>query len=188
MKNYLIIIAIAFATLSCSSLKVTTVFDPSVDFTQLKTLEFYGWAENSAAILNEFDQQRIEKAFGNEFAKRNIEVVEDGGDMIVSLYIVTEQKTQTTANTYGYGGGYGGYYGYGPGYGWGMGHSTTTYTDHEYTVGTLIISIFDPVKEQLIWESVGRGEIEQHPRNAERAINYYVAQIMREYPVKPVKK
>ena len=66
--------------------------------------------------------------------------------MIVTLYIVTEDKTQITANTTGTGG-YGGYYGYGPGYGWGGGHSTTTYSEYDYTVGTLVIAVYDEAPE-----------------------------------------
>lgn len=188
MKNMFFISLLVLVSISCSSLKVATDYDKTVDFTQYKSLEFYGWSENSDALLNEFDKRRIEKAFAEEFSTRDIDIVESGGDMVVSLFIVTEQKTETTANTYNSGGGYGGYYGYGPGYGWGMGYSTTTISEHEYTVGTLIISIFDAKKEALIWESIGKGTIEQHPRSADRAINYYVAQVMREYPVKPEKK
>ncbi|HBH48892.1 MAG TPA: DUF4136 domain-containing protein [Bacteroidales bacterium] len=188
MKNYTFLLVILLLAASCSSLQVVSDSDPSVDFTQYKTLEFYGWAENSDVILNPFDKSRIEQAFANEFAKRGISVVKEGGDMIVSLYIVSEEKTKTTAHTHHYGGGWGGYYGYGPGYGWGMGHSTTTYTDTQYTVGTLIISVFDPNREELIWESVGMGTVQENTRSQERVINYAVAKIMQPYPVKPSRK
>lgn len=190
MKNLFYLAVISLLAFSCSGLKVATDYDKTVDFSQYKTLEFYGWAENSNAILSELDQRRIEEAFGKEFANRGISVVESDADIVVSLYIVTEQKTQTTAHTNHYGGygGFGGYYGYGPGYGWGMGHSYTTVSEHEYTVGTLIVSVFDTEKEALVWESIGKGTIEQHPRSADRAINYYVAQIMRQYPVEPIKE
>jgi hypothetical protein len=94
MKNYTFLLVILLLAASCSSLQVVSDSDPSVDFTQYKTLEFYGWAENSDVILNQFDKSRIEQAFANEFAKRGISVVKEGGDMIVSLYIVSEEKTK----------------------------------------------------------------------------------------------
>ncbi len=175
---------------SCSSLSVISDLDKTVDFTQYKTFEYYGWTDNSDQLMNRFDKERIEEAFGNEFLARNLEIVEKGeGELIVSLYIVTQQKTQTTAHTSSMGGGYGGYggyYGYGPGYGWGGGHSTTTYSDYDYTEGTLIVSVFDGKKEQLIWESVGKGTITENPKKREANIPRVIAEMMKEYPVAPV--
>lgn len=181
---------------ACSSLSVISDLDQSVDFTQFKTLEYYGWTDNSDQLMNRFDKERIEEAFGNEFLSRNLKIVEKGqGELIVSLYIVTQEKTQTTAHTNSMGGGmgggfggYGGYYGYGPGYGWGGGHSTTTFNEYDYTVGTLLVSVFDAKKEHLIWESVGKGTITEKPKKREANIPKVVAQMMKEYPVDPVTK
>lgn len=186
-----IVAALMILTISgCSGLKVIADQDPTVDFTQFKTYEYYGWAEESDKILNRFDKERIEKAFGEEFKKRGMSYVESGGDVIVTLFIVTEQKTRTTATTTGVGGtygGYGGYYGYGPGYGWGGGMSTTTYNDYDYTVGTLVVDMFDAKAKQLIWEASGSGTIKEETKGREERINRAVQQIMAKYPVKPAK-
>jgi len=188
MKKILLIASVALFMLSCSSVKVISDFDKNVDFTQYKSLEYYGWADDSDKILNRFDKERIEKAFAAEFRSRDIEIIESGGDLIVTLYIVAEQKTETTAYTSGMGGGYGGYggyYGYGPGYGWGGGYSTTTYNDYDYVVGTLLVSVYDAAKKELIWESRGEGTVDEDPNNSEEKIAKTVAQIMYEYPIKP---
>lgn len=190
----LIILASIIIIGGCSSLKVTSDYDKSADFTQYKTFEYYGWAEESDQILNRFDKERIEKAFGAEFKSRGMEYVESDGDVIVTLYIVTQQKTQTTATTTGtgMGYGYGGYYGYGPGYGWGpsmgMGMSTTTYNDYDYTVGTLVVDVYDAEKKQLVWESAGQGTVDENPNNNEESIPKAVAKIMKPYPIAPPKK
>ena len=177
---------------SCASVKVTTDYDKSVDFSKFKTYEYYGWAQESDKLLNDFDKKRIESAFGEEFKKRDMKYVESGGDLIVTLYIVSEQKTQTTAHTTSMGGGYGygGYYGYGPRYGWGtgMGHSTTTYSDYNYTVGTLVIDVYDAKEERLIWESIGTKTVDSDPKTRDQNTAKAVAAIMRPYPVAPVKK
>ena len=189
MKNLFIALLAGILLSSCSSLTVVSDLDKSVDFTQYKNFEYYGWTDNSDQILNRFDKERLEEAFGNEFKSRNLTIVEKGqGDIIVSLYIVTQQKTQTTANTTSMGGmgGYGGYYGYGPGYGWGGGHSTTTFSEYDYTDGTLIVSVYDAEKEQLIWESVAKGTINENPQKREANITKVVAQMMKKYPVDPV--
>ena len=155
-KNVFLTLGVAGLILlnSCSSLKVYSDVDSSIDFTKYKSLEYYGWADESDKFLTQLDKDRIENAFGAEFKKRGYEIVESGGDMIVTLFIVVEQKTSTTATTSHMGGGYGGYYGGYPGYrrghGWGGGHSTTSIQEYDYNVGTLVCDVFDAVKKELI--------------------------------------
>jgi hypothetical protein len=167
---------------ACSGLQVTSDYDKTENFDEHKTLEYYGWQDESDQILNRFDKERIEEAFGNEFRKRGIEVVEENADIIVSLFIVTKEKTQTTANTTHMGGGYGGHYGYGPGYGWGTGHSSTTISEYEYTEGTLIVSVYDAKEKKLVWEGVGKGTINENPKKREEGIKRAAAAIMAKYP------
>lgn len=184
MKKIFGIFAMGIMMISCNSMKVVTDYDKSVDFSDYKSLEYYGWAEDSDKVLNRFDKERIEDAFADEFSKRGIDVVEEGkGDLIVSLYIVTERKVNKSAHT-NYNGGYGDYYDYGPGYGWGGGQSTTTYHEHEYTEGTLIVSVYDAKKKELIWESIGSGTVDDDPKSRERHVPKSVQQMMLDYPVK----
>lgn len=175
---------------ACSGIKVTSDMDKSTDFTKYKTYEYYGWADKSDQILNQLDKERIEKAFGYELSKRGMTYVKSGGDLIVTLYIVTEQKQQTTATTTGMGGsyGYGGYYGYGPGYGWGGGMSTTTYNTYDYKVGTLVIDIYDEGGKKLIFESSASGEINEKTKGRDDRIKSVAAKMMYDYPVKPIKE
>jgi hypothetical protein len=176
---------------ACSTLKVTVDYDDAADFSKYANFEYYGWESESDKILNSLDKQRIESAFGNEFRKRGMEYVENGGDLIITLFIITEEKTKVTSSTTSTGSyGYGGYYGYGPRYGWrsghGMGHSVTTYDEIDYQVGTLIIDVYDAKNQQLIWESIARGTVNQNTNNKEARINKVVAQIMKDYPAKPL--
>ncbi len=181
---------------ACNTLKVVVDYDKSVDFSKFTTFEYYGWAEESDEILNPFNKKRIESAFGKEFSKRGMKLVEEGGDLIVTLYIVTKEKTSYSATSTSmgmYGGGYGGYYGYGPRYGWGPGHgmgtSYTSYNEYDYTVGTLIIDIYDAKKEQLIWESIGSRTLNQDQTSEakEQSIKKTANNMMSKYPVKPLK-
>lgn len=186
MKSILKISLVALVVFACSSIKVYSDYDKTYDFTQVKTAQYYGWADHTDKILPSFDKDRIEKAFGAEFKSRGITFTEsEDSDIIVSLHIVTEQKTETTATTTGTGGyGYGGYYGYGPGYGYGTGYSTTTYSTYDYTVGTLLVSVYDTKTKTLVWESAGQGTIEENPEKRDASIKYAVKAIMYKYPVK----
>lgn len=176
---------------SCSSINVTWDYDKEANFADMKTFEYYGWANNSDRIINDLDRRLIEKSFGAEFTKRGISYVKEGGNMIVALYIVTEEKQETTAYTTGVGGvyggyGYGHYYGYGPGWGYGTGYSQTTVSTTNYTVGTLILSVFDAKSKQLIWEGAANGTIQEDPQKRDKNIPKVAAEIMQYYPVKPI--
>ncbi len=196
--KYIIAAFLALTFFGCSSIKVTSDYDTTVDFTKFKTFEYYGWAEESNKILNQLEQERIEDAFGKELNKRGLSYVKkgEGGDLIITLYVVTEQKTSTTAHTTGAGMGgygYGGYYGYGPAYGWGgagMHSSTTTYSEQDYTVGTLIIDVYDANDKKLIWESIGKGTVAEAktPEAKEKNIAIAVQKIMATYPIEAVKE
>jgi hypothetical protein len=186
-KPILLVIALLMALffIGCSSIKVTHDYDRSVDFTQYKTFEYYGWAGESDKIINQLDRNRVEEAFGYEFARRGLTYVKSGGDLVVTLFFVVEDKTSTTMSTDHYGGYYGGYYGHGPGWGWGPSHSTTTVHEYDYQVGTLVVDVFDKKTESLIWESIGQGTIDDNPNNRDKNIPKAVAQIMEPFPVQP---
>lgn len=182
---------IAFLISSCGGIKVSSDYDKSVDFTQYKTFEYYGWAKESDQLLNDLDKKRFEQAFGKEFLSRGLTYVESGGDLVVTLFIVIQQKTQTTASTSGYGGYggyYGGYYGYGPGYGWGPSYGTTTVNTYDYHVGTLVCDVYDKTAEKLIWEGIGSNTIKEDPKGRDKRIPMAVEVIMKQYPVKPLEK
>ena len=59
---------IVFLFASCSSIKVTGDYDKTVNFSQYESYEFFGWAEESDQLMNDFDKRRIQSAFANEFA------------------------------------------------------------------------------------------------------------------------
>ena len=142
MKTLVFISVLAGILLSsCATLSVTSDHDPSVNFSDYQTFEYYGWEDGSDQVLNDLDKGRIEQAFGDEFAKRGLSQVERNGDLVVTLFVVTEQKTQRTAHTTNFGGGFADYYGYGPGWGWGTGHSTTTFSEYDYEVTNAIMCL-----------------------------------------------
>ncbi|NNK74904.1 MAG: DUF4136 domain-containing protein [Maribacter sp.] len=174
---------------ACSSLKVTSDYDKAADFTKYQDFYYLGWAEDSDKMLNDIEKDRIENAFGKEFEKRGIKFVgQSEADAAVMLFIVVDQKTSTTAYTnhyggYGYGGGMGGY----PGWGWGGGQSTTTYSEHDYLVGTLVVDVFDVESKSLVWQGVGSKTVSENPQKRESNIVKVAAAIMANYPV-PIKE
>jgi hypothetical protein len=141
-------------------------------------------------MVNDFDRKRIVDAVKAQMEAKGYTYAESNADLSVSNYIILDEKEQTTAYStymggYGYYGGFG-YYGYGPGFGVGTTH--TTYNTETYTVGTLIIDVFDNSTKKLVWQGIGVGTINENPKKREHNTPKVIAQIMASLPGKVEKK
>lgn len=191
MKKLIILFAALILVFgSCKTMKVVNDFDPKVNFSKFKTYNVLAWDRDNAALINEFDKKRILNAIHAEMQARGYKKVSSSSDISVSVFIILNQKEQTTAyanhySGYGYYGGFG-YYGFGLGYNTGMG--TTTYHTEEYTVGTLIIDMFDNSTKKLMWQGIGKGTIKENRKHRDENIPKVIAKILEPYPIKPAKK
>lgn len=180
------LITTILATSVCINAQVKSDYDKSVDFSQYKSVSFAGWEKESDKILNDFDKKRILEAFKAEFLARGIDVKMMDGDAQVTLFLVVENKTSTTAYT-----DYTGGYGYGPSWGWGMGAgmgaSTTTYVEDDYMEGTLVVDIYDSKSKAMVWQGVINTEVKENPAKREKTIPKNVRKLMKGYPVNPTK-
>jgi len=189
MKNFSLLL---FVILICTNIQaqVSSDYDKDVDFTKIKTYTFAGWAENSDQILNDFDKERITKALASEFSSRGLNYVESDGDVTITLYIVINQKTSTTAHTT-YTGGmgyYGGRRGWGRGYGGvGMSSATTSYSENDYLEGTFVVDMFSENSKDLVWQGVITTVVKEKAEKREKTIPRKMKKLMKKYPVKPIK-
>ncbi len=178
------ILAIAFMIFWTANLvlaqKVTTDYDKNTDFSKYQKYQFLGWADNSDQVMNDLDKTRMREAFQSELAARNLKAMDSDGDVTISLYVVVNQKTSTSAYTT-----YHGRTGYGyrrGGWGWGNGYSTTTYSESDYLQGTLVMDVFDGESKELIWEGVATQAIKD-PKKREKSIPKTVAKLMKKFPI-----
>ncbi len=188
-KFFLLLAAVLLLAAACSSLEVKTDYDRTVDFSRYRTFSFYGWSKDSEKILTPFARERFVQAFKEEFARRGIQYVKQGGDLMVGLFVHTKDRQRVTATRLPYGG-YGSYYNCGPGWGWGPGcpMSRVTVSTYEYTEGTLVVDVYDARQQRLIWEAVGTKTVNPDEKNQGANIKKVVSEIMASYPVKPMKK
>ncbi|GJM30872.1 MAG: hypothetical protein DHS20C17_35070 [Cyclobacteriaceae bacterium] len=170
------------------SAQVKSDYDKEADFTQYKTYTFKGWEKNSDEILNKFDKERILNSFASELAKRGFTKDDSNPDVGITLFLVVDNKTSTTAYTsYNGGMGYGmGRWGWGMGMG-GMGSATTSYSEDDYQQGTLVVDFYDSSSKALVWQGVYTGVVKDKPKKREKSIPKNVAKLMKQYPVAPVK-
>ena len=104
--------------------------------------------------------------------------------MAVSLFLVIDQKTSTTAYTNYYSGGYRGYYRFRGG--WGYGYATTTYSENDYLEGTLVMDVFDGKSKNQVWQGVAKSTVDDNPNTRDKNIPKKVAALMKKFPVQPV--
>ncbi|AWW33253.1 DUF4136 domain-containing protein [Echinicola strongylocentroti] len=166
--------------------QVKSDYDKDTDFDQYKTYSFEGWQKESDQHLNEFDKKRVLESLKSEFAARGMVHDEENADAKIALYVVLDQKTSTTAYTDFMGG-----YGYGPRWGWGMGagnvSATTTYSNNDYTEGTLVVDMYDGKSNALIWQGILTSTVTEKPEKREKTIPKNIKKLMKKFPVDKVK-
>lgn len=165
--------------------QVKSDYDKNADFTGYKTYSFEGWQKDSDKQLNDFDKKRILDALKSEFDARGMTLVTSGADAAIALYVVLDKKTSTTAYTDFMGG-----LGYGPRMGWGMGvggmgmgSATTTYSDNDYTEGTLVVDMYDASGKKLIWQGTSTSVVNEKPEKRDKTIPKQIGKLMKQFPV-----
>jgi len=176
-------VALAWLVSACGGIKVTTDFDASTDFTRYRT---FGWMEGSGAgndprVSNDLMDQRFRRAIESELVSRGLQKVTSGEpDVFVGYQVaLDDQIDYQTINTYwGRGWGYRGVYRGGM-------VSSQTVVAREYTVGTLIIDVFDAARRELIWRGAGEGRVDfaRNPQERQERINEAVYLIMEDFPI-----
>jgi len=204
MKNFIKSITLFTVCLffySAANAQITYDMDKDADFTSYKTYSFAGWQDGSDKLVNDIDKKRILGSFKSELLQRGMDYKMAEADVIITIYLVLDEKTSRTAYTdyynsgmgmgmgYGYGRGY--YrpgYGYGVGMGMGMGgSSTTTYSENDYLVGTFVIDMYDATSKKLVWQVVDQQTIQQNGSKRGKTIPKGVKKIMKKYPVDIIK-
>jgi hypothetical protein len=159
----------------CSStVKVTTDYDKTVDFTKYKTFSFYKMKVTDN--ISQLNQERIIRSIKNEMVKKGFTQNDDAPDILVNATAILQDKQSISTNTYGYGG----YY---RPYGWGGGYGgASSINVYEYKDGSIIIDIINAASQKLIWQGIGNKEIDTPSKNPDVDIANAVAKIMYSFP------
>ncbi len=154
-------------------------FDKAFDFSTVKTYSIaigtkWGNDLGERRVLDEFDAEIAGKGWKK--------VPQAEADVQVVLHGATQ--TKRSANTFysGMGGGYGGY-GYG-GWGGGMGSAQTVVS--EYTVGTLVVDMFNSKNKNLVFRGTAADELSDNPEKNKKKLEKASAKMFKNFP--PVAK
>jgi Domain of unknown function (DUF4136) len=157
-----------------SAQDVSVDYDKTFDFNTLKTFSI----KIATSWGNPLGEKRVTDAIEAALTKKGWTKAEEGSaDALVMLHGATQQKKDL--NTF-----YSGYGGYGW-YGWGGGMSTAHTTVSEYTVGTLVVDIFDAKSKQLVFRGIGQDELSDNPEKNQKKIQKATEKMFKNFPPKP---
>lgn len=170
LKTLIVLIFTGFLA-SCSSVRVSSDYDKSVDYSQYKTYAFYKDGIDKVKI-HDLDKKRILKAIETELKAKGMTSSENP-DLLVNIFTEATERVDVNHWNYGYG------WGWGP-FGMGMSNSTVSRT----TEGTLYIDLIDGKKKELVWQGIGEGVLTKNINKKEERINEFVNKILAKYPPK----
>jgi hypothetical protein len=179
MKTSLVVPALLLLLAACSpTVKVTSDYDKTVDFTKFKTYAFS--TESMELPINELNRRRVLGDIETQLATKGLTKSETSYDLLVDVRITAKERQEATSYTTGG-------YGYG-GYRWGGGMGTTSTTVSTYVDGTLIITLVEASKREMVWQGVGVRTLDTDATSEQREknINEAVTAILSKYP--PVAK
>lgn len=186
--SHALVLLLATVLAGCSTLEISSDFDPKADFTSLKT---YDWLDEPQKPTgdpridgNTLLEKRIHEAVETALAARGFKKVTRDPDFLVAYHVSLDkrQSVQTLNSHYGYAPGWG--YGYGasyrPGY-WAGAPETYVY---EYEEGTLILDIVNPKNKELMWRGSATDEVsfKSTPEKDQTELNKAVDEMLERFP------
>lgn len=158
-------VVFAFVMTSCSTVRVNSDYDKSVNFSQYKSYAFHKAGIDKAEI-SDLDKKRILRSIDTQLTAKGLTKSETP-DLLVNIF-TKEKERVDIYNSYGWG--------WSP-Y-WGMNYSQPITT----TEGTLYIDLIDAKSKELIWQGMGTGYLTNDTHKKDERINEFVTKIMTEYP------
>ena len=178
----MIVMAAALAGSVALAQDVKSDFDKAADFSKIKTFQ----VKIGTAWGNQISEQRFVTQFEQTLSGKGWKKVDSNPDALVVLHGATSVKK--SLNTfYSDMGGYGGY-GYRGGWGGGMGMGTATTTESEFTVGTLVVDIFDASTKKLMFRGQASDEVSDKPEKNLKKITKAAEKMFKNFPPGSAKK
>jgi hypothetical protein len=151
--------------------QVKTDYDRGANFAQYKT---YSWEH--VKTKDPLFVDRIKNAVNIALAAKGWTQVESGGD--VSIVAIQMTSNQETLNTF--------YNGFGGGWGWrrfgGGGFGEATTTTETYTVGTLVVDLFDAKTKTLLWRGSSSDTLSNNSDKNIKNLDKGVEKMFKQFP------
>ena len=178
MKRLALIVASLLTLAACASIPaVQTDHDPAVNFAQYQT---YSWREKPSDGTA-LSMQRIVTRIDEQLQAKGWRLVaDDTADIALAAHVATHEQHRLDTfydrpmwNDWGW---------YGP-WAWGpprMAYQRTRVTS--YTVGTLIVDMFDTRSKRAVWSAMAEDTIPSSPQKINADIDAAVAKMFAAFP------
>ena len=183
------VISSALLAACAPTVKVRSDVDPTVNFGQYKTYDFFSQmgveGDNYSNLLGQHFRDSISGQMNRRWFAKSA-----SPQLQVNVSIGAEDKVRvnTYQDPYLYGGhygrgygGYGGYYGGGMGYPYGGGTRTTV---HQYTEAKVYIDMVDSQEHKVVWQGVATFTLtDKAQENVRQTIYDTVDKIFTKFPI-----
>ena len=156
---------------ACSSVEVHTDYDSSVDFSRFST---YYW-KRLPQTDNPLMANRIVAGVDSQLqAKGWRKVPEDRAQAAVAAHVVAREGQRVETFSTGRGPAW---------YGWGMGGPLTSASSVvTYTVGTLVVDLYDAASRNAIWRGTASDTVSSDPAAVRRKIDEGLQRMFANFP------
>jgi hypothetical protein len=148
-------------------------YDKAANFGAIKTFSL----KIGTSWGNQISEKRVTDEITEALTAKGWTLAPEGqADAQVVLHGATETKRSLNTFYSGMGGyGYRGWGGMG-----GMGTATTT--ESQYTVGTLVVDIFDKTGESLLWRGIAQDELSDKPEKNVKKLGKASDKLFKDFP------
>ena len=186
MKRRILALAALASLTACSGMSTSYDFDPNFAFADATTWDWMPAPPirgGDSRTENRLVDQRIRAAIELVMEEKGMEKVDGDPDVRVGYHLALDDAVSyETMNSY-----------YGPGWGYGMyrypyggtmSMSTSTTRERRYTVGTLIIDVFDVDAQELVWRGTAQSRIRRggSPEEREQRVRDAVERVLARFP------
>ncbi|MCG6910238.1 MAG: DUF4136 domain-containing protein [Deltaproteobacteria bacterium] len=179
----LLLFALVGLLWGCSGIQVSQDYTVPSDFSALKTYDWLtkiqpetGDIRVDSSLLDSRIRSAIDASLSQEGYQR---ITQGKADFYVAYTYEIHSKVESSNVTVGFGmGSLGGYGALG---------MNTGGNAREYDEGMLVIDLYDPSKENLLWRGIGTSRVDQHPKPEKAAarIKEKVEKILSQFPPQP---
>jgi len=142
-------------------------YDHSVDFSKFHTFQMADTSKGALAQSNQLMDQRVHDMVVKHMTALGMKEVTESPDLVVTYDASTQQNH--VLNTFG---APMGPVGFGMGVGWrrfgGVGMATTTETT--FTDGTLVIDVYTPPDNKMVWRGTAEAAVSDNPETTTKHI------------------
>ena len=182
LRNRLTLLPILlFIFVSAYAQDVHYNYDRSANFAAYKT---YQWVDLPGRVTDRLIDQAIRRSIDEQFAQKGLTKVESDAGLQVGYQAVISLEKGVNLSAWGTRSGPGGFGGWG-----GLDSGTVTGQTSAIQVGVLIVDLYDPAKEQLIWRGDASKTIDlkKDPDKNYKNLQKVMAKLFKYYPPQPSK-